>query len=71
VALILYNFLTKLKDAEFEEDDDGDDDMPDQVPIDLPANEATAVDTIRAQVQRHLLTWHFNNNPNLNTNLAA
>ena len=66
VTLILHNFLmAENNEADFEDDDDeSDDEMPDLVRADLPANEEEAALTLRGRVQRHLLAWHFANNPN-------
>lgn len=66
-TLILHNFLIDQNEADFEDDDDddSDEDMPDLVHIDMPDNQDDAALTLRARVQRHLLAWHFANNPNL------
>lgn len=47
--------------------DAGHDVMPglDRGDVDLPDEEQVAANTLRARVQRNLLAWHFQNNPNL------
>ena len=72
VTLILLNFLIQQKnEVDFEDDDDDDDESDDGMPgldrgdVDLPDEEQVATNTLRARVQRNLLAWHFQNNPNL------